>query len=98
MGRARCQCAQAQMLNKFPTTQTARSDVYGMNVPGSDAGKIAKLRFFENHERGSRSYRTLDEQLPETDSRRKNSHHDIQKMLQLLTEKWGINPYKLPVQ
>ncbi|MDY3759689.1 MAG: hypothetical protein SOZ72_09985, partial [Treponema sp.] len=46
--------------------------------------------------RGSRSCRTLDEQLPETASRRENSRHDIQKMLQFLTEKWGINLYKLP--
>ncbi|MCI6365559.1 MAG: hypothetical protein MR911_03580, partial [Spirochaetia bacterium] len=46
--------------------------------------------------RGSRSCRTLDEQLPETASRRENSRHDIQKMLQFLTEMWGINLYKLP--
>ena len=56
-----------------------------------------RLRFFESHGRGSRSCRTLDEQLPETASWRENSRHDIQKMLQFLTENWGIILYKLPM-
>ncbi|MDD7579804.1 MAG: Fic family protein [Treponema sp.] len=56
-----------------------------------------RLRFFESHGRGSRSCRTLDEQLPETASWRENSRHYIQKMLQFLTENWGIILYKLPM-